>query len=95
MRRGLHRFWALQHREQRRLLAEIAQVRGLMPLLMKQRNGHAWTDAERQEIRMHLRKLAALSPYLILFVSPGGFFALPVLVWWLDRRRQKKDGRNI
>lgn len=79
-----------QNRERTRLLAEMSQMRGLMELLMKQRNGYRWSETDRRKIRAHLRKLASLSPYVILFVSPGGFFALPVLAWWLDRRRQKR-----
>jgi hypothetical protein len=81
--------WSLQHRERLRLLDEMSQVRGLTQLLMKQRNGYRWSETDRKKIRAKLRKLADLSPYLILFVSPGGFFALPLLAWWLDRRRQK------
>lgn len=73
-----------------RLLKEMSQTRGLMELLMKQRNGYRWTEADRRQIRTQLRKLASLSPYALLFVSPGGFFALPLLAWWLDRRRQKR-----
>ncbi len=69
-------------------------MQDLMPLLMKQRDGYRWSDADRREIRRHLRNLASLSPYLVLFVSPGGFLALPVLAWWLDRRRQKGPGKN-
>lgn len=82
--------WEAQNRERIRLLEEMAQMRGLMDLLMKQRNGYRWSEADRRKIRSHLRKLAALSPYMFLFVSPGGFFALPLLAWWLDRRRQKR-----
>lgn len=81
--------WALQNRERMRLSEEMSQMRGLMPLLMKQRNGYRWTDAERKKIRAKLRRLASVSPYLVLFVAPGGFLALPVLAWWLDRRRQR------
>jgi hypothetical protein len=58
---------------------------------MKQRNGYRWTDLERRKIRAKLRTLASLSPYLVLFVSPGGFFALPILTWWLDRRHHQRD----
>lgn len=65
-------------------------MRGLMQLLMKQRNGYRWTETDRRKIRAQLRKLASLSPYMVLFVSPGGFLAMPVLAWWLDRRRQKR-----
>ncbi|TFW09565.1 hypothetical protein E4K72_05365 [Oxalobacteraceae bacterium OM1] len=87
----MHWAWALQHRERLRLQQEMSQVRGLMPLLMKQRNGYRWSEDDRREIRAQLRKLAELSPYMVLFVSPGGFIALPVLAWWLDRRRQRRD----
>lgn len=89
-RRSLQGLWELQHRERTRLLGEMSQMRGLMQLLMKQRNGYRWSDSDRREIRRQLRKLASLSPYMVLFVSPGGFLALPVLAWWLDRRRQKR-----
>lgn len=80
----------MQHRERLRLRSEMSQIRGLMPLLMKQRNGYRWTETDRRRIKAQLRKLAALSPYLILFLAPGGFLALPLLAWWLDRRRQKR-----
>lgn len=93
-RRSAHRAWDLQQRERERLWREMSQVRGLMQLLMKQRNGDRWSDADRREIRRHLRTLAALSPYLVLFVSPGGFLALPLLAWWLDRRRRRRENRS-
>lgn len=85
--RGL---WELQNRERVRLWDEIAQARGLMPLLMKQRNGYRWTDEDKREIRAQLNKLASLSPYVVLFLAPGGLLALPFLAWWLDRRRQRR-----
>lgn len=76
------------------MLAEMSQVRGLTHLLMKQRNGYRWTDVDRKRIKVQLRKLVSLSPYLILFLAPGGFLALPVLAWWLDRNREKKAGMS-
>ena len=76
-------------RERRHLLSEMAQVRGLMPLLMKRRNSLPWTHAERAELRGHLRRLSEISPYLMCFVLPGGLALLPALAWWLDRRRQR------
>lgn len=89
-RRSMRGLWELQHRERERLWMEMAQMRGLMQLLMKQRNGYRWSETDRLKIRAQLRKLASLSPYMVLFVSPGGFLALPLLAWWLDRRRQKR-----
>ncbi len=87
----MRQLWDLQNRERVRLSGEMAQMRGLMQLLMKQRNGYRWSETDRRKIRAQLRRLASLSPYLLLFVSPGGFLALPLLAWWLDRRRQKRS----
>lgn len=53
-----------QRREARRLVAELIAVRGVMPLLMKARNGGRWTAGEKQELLVHLRRMALLSPYL-------------------------------
>jgi hypothetical protein len=60
-----------------------------MPLLMKPRNKQKWSDADLRELNAHLKRLTKLSPYIIVFVMPGGFAMLPVLAWWLDRRRQR------
>jgi hypothetical protein len=79
----------LSAREKYLLLSEITKVRGLMPLLMKQRNNQRWTREDKAELATHLRRLAGLSPYLVVLLMPGGFLLLPALAWWLDRRRQR------
>jgi len=76
----------LTARERRALLDEMVQIRGLMPLLMKQRNHQRWTRDDKLELKRHLVQLSAVSPYLVLFVMPGGFILLPAVAWWLDRR---------
>ena len=76
-------------REKKALLGEILQVRGLMPLLMKPRNKQRWTAEDKAELAVHLRRLSRISPYLVILVAPGGFFILPALAWWLDRRRNR------
>jgi hypothetical protein len=81
----------LERRERTRILAEIVQVRGLMPLLMKRRNGQRWTSEDRTHIRTHLRRLAAVSPYLVALVLPAAPLTLPALAWWLDRRRNRRQ----
>jgi len=78
---------ASQLRERQRILSEATQIRGLMPVLMKPRNGQHWTLEDKREIVFHLRELAGLSPYLVPLVMPGGVLMLPILAWWLDRRR--------
>lgn len=82
----------LTAREKKHLLNEILQVRGLMPLLMKQRNKGRWTTEDRMELRVHLRRLSNLSPYLVVLALPGSFIMLPALAWWLDRRRTRSRG---
>jgi hypothetical protein len=77
----------IQERERRRLLAELTQVKGLMPLLMKQRNHQPWNQADRAEIHQHMQRLAHLSPYIVILVLPGSFVMLPLFAWWMDRRR--------
>jgi hypothetical protein len=76
-------------REQKRLLNEFVQVKGLMPLLMKPRNHQRWTADDRALLLVHLQRLSRISPYLVILVMPGGFFILPALAWWLDRRRNR------
>jgi hypothetical protein len=80
----------LADRERRFLVAEMVKTKGLMPVLMKRRNKQQWSPEDRAEIRSHLSRLSKLSPYLVILVMPGGFAMLPVLAWWLDRRRQAR-----
>jgi len=77
-------------RERDRIRAALFEVHGLMPLLMKQRNGARWTADERAQLSHHLRNLASLSPSLVVFLAPGSFVLFPVVAWWLDRRRLKR-----
>lgn len=77
-------------RERDRFRTEIVRVQGLMPLLMKQRNGERWTQEDLSELRAHLRSLSAISPYALVVLLPGSSVLLALLAWWLDRRRQKR-----
>jgi len=81
---------AAQKRERDYLVGEFSKVRGLMPLLMKRRNGGRWQRGERQQLVEQLRALMHLSPYLVVLALPGSVLLLPVLAWWLDRRRQRR-----
>jgi hypothetical protein len=80
----------LAERERKFLIGEMVQVKNLMPILMRRRNKQQWTREELAEIRAHLKRLSKLSPYLVVIVMPGGFAMLPVLAWWLDRRRARR-----
>jgi hypothetical protein len=74
------------------ILAEVTEIRGLMPLLMKQRNGGRWTREEQMTLRRQLRALIHLAPLILIFLLiPGSSLLIPLLAWWLDRR---KHGRR-
>jgi hypothetical protein len=73
------------------ILMEVLSVKGLMQLLMKNRNtDEKWTREERREIRMHLRNISKIIPAVALFSLPGGFFLLPILAEVLDRRKTRR-----
>jgi hypothetical protein len=87
-------FHAPLSRERDRIRAEMCGIQGLLPLLMKQRNGSRWTPAERAQLQAHLRSLTTLSPYLLVLLAPGSFALFPLLAWWLDRRRQARNSQD-
>ena len=87
---AIRRALEFARRERQVVVAELIQVKGLMPLLMKRRNRQKWTPEDLVEIRVHVDRLRWLSPYLAVLLLPGGFFALPVVAWWLDRRRKRR-----
>lgn len=80
-----------QRREARRIITELLAMRGLMPLLMKTRNGGSWSAQERLELLAHLRRFSHLSPYLLFLLLPGSALLLPLYAWWLDRRRLRRS----
>ncbi len=88
-------FWrqifAAQRRETRRVLSELMITREMMPLLMKARNGGQWSASEKELLLSQLRRLARLSPYLVVLLLPGSVLLLPAYAWWLDRRRLKRQ----
>ncbi len=80
-----------QRDEIKRVLGELADAKGIMPLLMKVRNGGQWTLDEKEILIRHLRNMARLSPYLLALLLPGSVILLPAYAWWLDRRRQARQ----
>lgn len=86
----LRKFLTTMEREKKYLVSELAQVKGLMPLLMKPRNKQKWSREDKDELMEHLHRLQHLSPYVAVFLLPGGLAMLQVLAWWLDRRRGRR-----
>lgn len=85
------RLFATQKAQAGELLVDLVRMRGLMPLLMKNRNGGSWTPQEKAELLAQLRILSRVSPYLLLLLLPGSALLLPVYAWWLDRRRKPRQ----
>ena len=56
-RNVFRRFVSTQKREARHVVTELLAVRGLMPLLMKSRNGNNWSAEEKAELIIQLRRL--------------------------------------
>jgi hypothetical protein len=69
---------------------ELTQISGLIPVLMKRRNGGQWSREDRAILQRDLQAVRNLSPYLIPIVMPGGILLLPLLAWWLDNRRKQR-----
>ena len=85
------RLAASQKRQAREFAADIVRMRGLMPLLMKRRNGGLWTADEKSELLAQMRILSRVSPYLLFLLLPGSVLLLPIYARWLDRRRKPRS----
>ncbi len=73
------------------ILEQVLSVKGLMQLLMKNRNtGQKWSSEEKKEIKKHLRNISKMVPVIIIFLLPGGTILLPILAEVLDRRKTKR-----
>jgi hypothetical protein len=83
-------FRGIVQREKKHLEEELARTQTLMPLLMKPRNGAKWTKEEKRELVDHMKRISGLGRYVALLLLPGGLALLPLLAWWLDRRRDKR-----
>jgi len=86
----VRRFLGFIDREKKHLRDELSRTQEMMPLLMKPRNGERWTPQDKRELVGHFRRLSKMSPYIALVVIPGGFALLPLVAWWLDKRRARR-----
>ena len=80
-----------QKRQAGAVVGDLVRMRGLMPLLMKNRNGGSWTAEEKGELLDQLRRLSRISPILLLLLLPGSALLLPAYAWLLDRRDRPRD----
>jgi hypothetical protein len=83
-------FCEIMRRRKQQILSQFLQVKGLIPLLMKPRNNQHWTPQDKRELILNLKCLSHMSAYIAVLIMPGGCALLPVMAWWLDRRREKR-----
>jgi 16S rRNA G527 N7-methylase RsmG len=93
LQKKLARARLIQERQRLHIRNELSQVQGLIPMLMKRRNGGQWSAEDRIILQRNLRSLSSLSTYLIPLIMPGGILLIPVLAWWLDNRREKRKNK--
>lgn len=86
---------ASQKRQARELVVDLVRMRGLMPLLMRHRNGGTWSPEEKAQLLAQLRVLSRVSPYLLFLLLPGSALLLPGYAWWLDRRRKPRPAAPL
>jgi hypothetical protein len=87
-KRPMHRqIGALIDRERRHIQSELVQAKGLVRLLVKPRNKQHWTTQDKSELRLYLKCLSRICAYMAVLLMPGGLVVLPVMAWWLHRRR--------
>ncbi len=87
-------FLASNRRETQRFRDELAHIKSVWPLLMKERRGGKWTDDDKLHLKNVLRAASSVSPYLAIWAIPGSMALLPFLAWYLDRQRQRQRKRK-
>ncbi|MDP2693390.1 MAG: hypothetical protein Q8O58_00770 [Gallionella sp.] len=88
LQRGWVNVRSMQETQRVYIYNELSHARGLIPILMKRRNGEQWSREERELLLRNLRAISNLSPYLVPILMPGGVLMLPLIAWWIDRRRK-------
>ena len=73
------------------LRGEAGRIQGLIAVLMKPRNGVAWTREDREFLGREFRRLGRAAPAFIIFLLPGGVLLLPLYAWFLDARREARS----
>ena len=94
LQRGWIKVRLMQETQRLYIYNELSQVRGLIQILMKRRNGEQWSREERELLLRNLRAISNLSPYLAPILMPGGMLVLPLLAWWIDRRSKGRKNKD-
>ena len=83
----------LLEREVSLLAREVMRVRGLLPLLARQRED-GWSAREKAQLRSHLWRVFRISCCMVLLVLPGSFLLLPLIAAGRQWRRDRQGRRD-
>jgi|RhiMetdeSRZDD1v2_1073273.scaffolds.fasta_scaffold772067_3 hypothetical protein len=72
----------------------VSSVQDFVRVLMKPRNGEAWTEEDRRFLTAGFRSLGRMTPIFLLFLLPGGFALAGAYAWLIDRRRQRRRAQE-
>jgi hypothetical protein len=78
----------------RKAFGRLSPIQDFVRVLMKPRNGEAWSDEDRLFLRAGFQALGRLTPLFLLFLLPGGFALAGAYAWLIDRRRQRRAARG-
>ena len=78
----------LLERELSLLAREVMLMRGLLPLLARQRED-GWTTHDKAQLRSHLWRVFRISCCMVLLVLPGSFLLLPLIAAGRQWRRER------
>lgn len=70
---------------------EVLRIEGLIAVLMKPRNGEAWTREDRNFLGQEFQRLGRAAPGFLVFLLPGGAILLPLYAWFIDSRTDQRS----
>jgi hypothetical protein len=84
-------FLAGNSREKTRIQRELGTLKGSAVWLVQQRRQGHWSAEERVRMRSMMRSASSVSPYLLVWVIPGSMLVLPLMAWYLDKQRKRRE----
>lgn len=84
-------FIAGNRREKSRLAREVSTIKLSVVWLVQQRRQGQWDTAERAHLRGVMRSASSVSPYLLIWVVPGSMLLLPLMAWFIDGQRKRRE----
>src|SRR3990172_2955473 len=79
------------HEQPQKKMTPPPSSKALSPIMRRWTSLRSMQENQRLYILGEFAKVRGLMPLLM----PGGILVLPLLAWWLDRRRQNRKDKDI